>query len=518
MFEVKDDLTIYCTRGDVALLSVTADENGVNYIFQPGDVVRMKVFEKKDCQCVVMQKDVIIEETTDKVDILLTGQETRICEVISKPKDFWYEVELNPETNPQTIIGYDEDGPKVFKMFPEGKEFEDIGEEDIPFIDSELSTTSRNPVENRVITAEIETLKKNGGGKPPMFELIGSWYWQNIDMRLDPSYDPAIGNAGSIGKYLEVDIGEGWTIINPYRATDPAPSNTRIARYTFPEGKAYKKVIVMMSFDPNFIPRDGETSPLEYKRGFKVGAEYGQKSAGDPVYSSVRFLGDMGGTGTLLRIDSHNKDSQGFVKVLLTKEEGLWTLTRTERTDNTGNRSDLRHYQSGFYGSYDAISPNYHESPYDASVLGSYERITGFEFETILPWYDTDNSGGGDKLNNLRGMLSLYGVPEDDPETVYGLKFYNINVDSEFSSNELEIICRLKQYKGGVVCATLCDLAPGINVLERNIGATVKTVSGTELWSLVEYKEDVSHSGETRAYLTFDMPDEDVVVTLYPKR
>lgn len=164
MFEVKDDLTIYCTRGDVALLSVTADENGVNYIFQPGDVVRMKVFEKKDCQCVVMQKDVIIEETTDKVDILLTGQETRICEVISKPKDFWYEVELNPETNPQTIIGYDEDGPKVFKMFPEGKEFEDIGEEDIPFIDSELSTTSRNPVENRVITAEIEALKKGGGG------------------------------------------------------------------------------------------------------------------------------------------------------------------------------------------------------------------------------------------------------------------------------------------------------------------------------------------------------------------
>ncbi len=135
MFEVKDDLTIYCTRGDVALLSVTADENGVNYIFQPGDVVRMKVFEKKDCQCVVMQKDVIIEETTDKVDILLTGQETRICEVISKPKDFWYEVELNPETNPQTIIGYDEDGPKVFKMFPEGKEIEYEPGDDAPYLE-----------------------------------------------------------------------------------------------------------------------------------------------------------------------------------------------------------------------------------------------------------------------------------------------------------------------------------------------------------------------------------------------
>lgn len=177
MFEVKDDLTIYCTRGDVALLSVTADENGVNYIFQPGDVVRMKVFEKKDCQCVVMQKDVIIEETTDKVDILLTGQETRICEVISKPKDFWYEVELNPETNPQTIIGYDEDGPKVFRMFPEGKEIEYEPGEQASFLEELVEKEvaeylTENPPEKG------DNGKDGADGKTP---LRGVDYWTNAD-------------------------------------------------------------------------------------------------------------------------------------------------------------------------------------------------------------------------------------------------------------------------------------------------------------------------------------------------
>lgn len=34
--------------------------------------------------------------------------------------DYWYEVELNPETEAQTIIGYDEDGPKIFRLYPEG--------------------------------------------------------------------------------------------------------------------------------------------------------------------------------------------------------------------------------------------------------------------------------------------------------------------------------------------------------------------------------------------------------------
>jgi hypothetical protein len=82
----------------------------------------MKVFEKKACNCVVLTQDFRVTEATDKVDITLTSEDTTIGDTISKPVDYWYEVELNPMTAPQTIIGYDEDGPKVFKLFPEGGE------------------------------------------------------------------------------------------------------------------------------------------------------------------------------------------------------------------------------------------------------------------------------------------------------------------------------------------------------------------------------------------------------------
>jgi hypothetical protein len=136
MFEVKDDLTIYATRGDVVLLTISADDNGNNYTFRQGDVLRMKIFEKKDCSAVVMQKDFDILEDTEYVDIALEGKDTRLGEVISKPKTYWYEIELNPDTMPHTIIGYGEEGAKLFILLPEGKEIgEDFDDDEINIIE-----------------------------------------------------------------------------------------------------------------------------------------------------------------------------------------------------------------------------------------------------------------------------------------------------------------------------------------------------------------------------------------------
>ena len=120
MFKINDDLSIYLTRGDAVSITLNAQNNGEMHTFRTGDLVRFKVFEKKACHCVALQKDVRVSEETKEVVIPLTAQDTTIGDEISKPVDYWYEVELNPLTNPQTIIGYDEDGAKVLKLFPEG--------------------------------------------------------------------------------------------------------------------------------------------------------------------------------------------------------------------------------------------------------------------------------------------------------------------------------------------------------------------------------------------------------------
>ena len=161
MFTLNDDLSIYATRGDVVFFSVEAEVDGLPYQFQAGDVVRIKVYGKKNAENVVLQKDFPVTEAAYKVDVLLTEEDTKIGGVISKPTDYWYEVELNPYNNPQTIIGYDEDGAKVFKLFPEG---DDVPEfvpqpEDIAVMDDELDMVSTRPVQNQAIARAVVSLR-----------------------------------------------------------------------------------------------------------------------------------------------------------------------------------------------------------------------------------------------------------------------------------------------------------------------------------------------------------------------
>ena len=81
MFVINDDLSINITRGDTAVFCVNAiDESGSNYLFQNGDVIRIKVTEKKACENVMFQKDFVVTEETEQVEILLTEEDTKIGE------------------------------------------------------------------------------------------------------------------------------------------------------------------------------------------------------------------------------------------------------------------------------------------------------------------------------------------------------------------------------------------------------------------------------------------------------
>ena len=168
MFVINEDKSIYITRGDVAFFSIEAKtDTGEKYKFMPGDVVRFKVYGKKDCENVVLSKDFGIESEADEVSIYLEEKDTKFGGVISKPTDFWYEVELNPYTDPQTILGYDEDGAKIFKLFPEGNEKEDedpVTPEDIPVVDKELDLTSERPVQNQAIARAIIKIREDTEG------------------------------------------------------------------------------------------------------------------------------------------------------------------------------------------------------------------------------------------------------------------------------------------------------------------------------------------------------------------
>lgn len=174
------DNTINVTRGDILYFGVGANdkESGDIYIFQPGDIVRMAVYGKKECENVVMQKDFLVESPTESVDIFLDKEETKIGEIINKPTDYWYEIVLNPDEKPQTIMGYDEDGAKIFRLYPKGGE-PDSGEEPATpesprEVDEELDPLSKRPIENGAVArAFLAIIEKMNELKAEIAQLKG---------------------------------------------------------------------------------------------------------------------------------------------------------------------------------------------------------------------------------------------------------------------------------------------------------------------------------------------------------
>ena len=120
MFKIDTNKNIYLTRGDVATISVTAKNiDGTDYVFKKDDLLRLNVFKKNASHSIVIKKDITILEDTTEVDIPLISEDTRFSELINKPVEYWYEIVLNPDTEPQTLVGYFE-VPTIFRILPEG--------------------------------------------------------------------------------------------------------------------------------------------------------------------------------------------------------------------------------------------------------------------------------------------------------------------------------------------------------------------------------------------------------------
>lgn len=123
MFVITEDKSIYLTRGDSVVIDVSARISlEENYIFTKNDVVTFNVMQKGKCEEIVLKKEILVEQNTEIVTFELTEEDTKLGEIINKPKDYWYEIELNSGTGPRTIVGYDEKGPKIFRIYPEGGE------------------------------------------------------------------------------------------------------------------------------------------------------------------------------------------------------------------------------------------------------------------------------------------------------------------------------------------------------------------------------------------------------------
>lgn len=121
MIIVNEDNSIYLTRGDDVVFDVAAVIDNAPVTFRQGESIHFKVYEKKNCDNVVLDKRIAVSADTETVQIQLSDEETKLGTTINKPIDYWYEIEhIDRDGRVQTILGYDENGAKIFRLFPEG--------------------------------------------------------------------------------------------------------------------------------------------------------------------------------------------------------------------------------------------------------------------------------------------------------------------------------------------------------------------------------------------------------------
>mgnify|MGYP003319893431 CR=1 FL=1 len=126
MLRIKNK-NIYINRGDSANIQLACN----NANFEPGNYIKFYIMKENDCEDVLLTKQFNITELTNTVDIQLTSEDTRSLGESFKNgyQTYWYEVELNrdalepgDEDMRNTLIGYDDNGPKLFILYPEATE------------------------------------------------------------------------------------------------------------------------------------------------------------------------------------------------------------------------------------------------------------------------------------------------------------------------------------------------------------------------------------------------------------
>lgn len=115
----KVPTTIKCNRGDKGgiVFQKRNKVTGELEKFNIGDKVIFSVknnFAEKDA---VIRKTVEVTEETDSVIFRLSKKDTTIGELIAEPVTYQYDIAQNEDV---TLLGYDDDGPKYFIVYPEG--------------------------------------------------------------------------------------------------------------------------------------------------------------------------------------------------------------------------------------------------------------------------------------------------------------------------------------------------------------------------------------------------------------
>lgn len=116
-----DGTTIKVFRGDSGHFDISkTDSDGNIEQFKQGDKVILSVKENFGENNVLLRKTITVKNDCDKVEFPITSEESiSLSSLISEPIEYEYDIKVEG-TEHSTIIGHDDSGAKIFKVYPTG--------------------------------------------------------------------------------------------------------------------------------------------------------------------------------------------------------------------------------------------------------------------------------------------------------------------------------------------------------------------------------------------------------------
>ena len=114
MFKIVNK-TFHVSRGDSGTINLKLK----NTTFRPEDDVVFKIYEVQGLDAApIIDVHASVEEESDTVNISLSSEDTTFGDPGNEIVDYWYEIAVNES---RTIMGFDESGAKIFKLYPTGE-------------------------------------------------------------------------------------------------------------------------------------------------------------------------------------------------------------------------------------------------------------------------------------------------------------------------------------------------------------------------------------------------------------
>lgn len=119
MFKIINK-TFHVSRGDSGIIHLSLK----NTNFAVGDKIFFRIYEAEGLDSLpIVETEATVLEEGNTIAITLDKEDTNFGDLGNTVVDYWYEISVGED---RTILGFDENGAKVFKLYPTGATTDDI--------------------------------------------------------------------------------------------------------------------------------------------------------------------------------------------------------------------------------------------------------------------------------------------------------------------------------------------------------------------------------------------------------